>query len=691
VEIHIKLIVFGKLKSSFEIVVNEIMRTLIFLFLLCNISFAQYSSKMFDLIKTTYERSFNKEIINKYLSSNSEKDVNAALLSISQSEDTSFVPSIAKLDLNQYDNQIYFTLGQIGKCDQSLKFLWNILSTSSPPNSQPNIFFALGKIGSKDDLEKLINYYSSINGSGITLNGFSNAVLQFQNRGIKDDIVKNILMKEALSNTSKEEKLIALFTLARYGVTEFNEEQFYKLLQYHLNDDSIFNASFDQVVLMNINKPININYKILNQNFTSEIERFSFQLNLAKVLHFIHFKEFNYPQKNLDIYFELLGNKNENIALQSAVSLKKLKGSIPDSLIPGIKNHINEILFDKTKSEDIHGELLLTAYELFSDFDYYFSLLNKLDLPAKYKILFLSNNPDKGKAFNYLSGTYLNSNNLNDKINTLTELLNIKKDNSEQTQYIYIVKNALSSSYAPLISIAADGLDSSIIFNQKSDLKNIIYHQIDNYKNNPDYIEAIMSLINLSAKIDSNFYNDILSLTSKSELYSIRKFLATKTEKVNLGNKDLPKFEEIWSNAFKYQKAIIKTTKGDIEISFNSGIAPISVANFCMLANTGFYNEIIFHRVVPGFVIQAGDPTSTGWGGPGYDIVSEFSDSIFNIGSVGMASSGKDTEGSQFFIMQGFYPHLDSRYTLFATIDYGLDVITKITQSDKILSIDLME
>jgi cyclophilin family peptidyl-prolyl cis-trans isomerase len=200
-----------------------------------------------------------------------------------------------------------------------------------------------------------------------------------------------------------------------------------------------------------------------------------------------------------------------------------------------------------------------------------------------------------------------------------------------------------------------------------------------------------MSLINLSAKIDSNFYNDILSLTSKSELYSIRKFLATKTEKVNLGNKDLPKFEEIWSNAFKYQKAIIKTTKGDIEISFNSGIAPISVANFCMLANTGFYNEIIFHRVVPGFVIQAGDPTSTGWGGPGYDIVSEFSDSIFNIGSVGMASSGKDTEGSQFFIMQGFYPHLDSRYTLFATIDYGLDVITKITQSDKILSIDLME
>lgn len=74
-----------------------------------------------------------------------------------------------------------------------------------------------------------------------------------------------------------------------------------------------------------------------------------------------------------------------------------------------------------------------------------------------------------------------------------------------------------------------------------------------------------------------------------------------------------------------------------------------------MLAKQNFYNGILFHRVVPGFVIQAGDPTATGWGGPGYDIVSEYSDTNFDIGYVGMASAGKDTESSQFLLCKATF------------------------------------
>jgi len=106
-------------------------------------------------------------------------------------------------------------------------------------------------------------------------------------------------------------------------------------------------------------------------------------------------------------------------------------------------------------------------------------------------------------------------------------------------------------------------------------------------------------------------------------------------------------------------------------------------------AKQNFYEGIAFHRVVPGFVIQAGDPTATGWGGPGYDIVSEYSDTDFGIGYVGMASAGKDTESSQFFIMQGSHPHLDSRYTLFAKVIEGMDVVYNITEEDLIISIEL--
>ncbi|MCC6253361.1 MAG: peptidylprolyl isomerase [Ignavibacteriaceae bacterium] len=181
----------------------------------------------------------------------------------------------------------------------------------------------------------------------------------------------------------------------------------------------------------------------------------------------------------------------------------------------------------------------------------------------------------------------------------------------------------------------------------------------------------------------------MIEKTKSSELYSIRKFIASKTGNNKIGFKELDKFEDIWSYAFKYKQATIKTSKGDVIIQFYSDIAPISVANFCMLAKQNFYNGIAFHRVVPGFVIQAGDPTATGWGGPGYDIVSEFSDTDFKIGYVGMASAGKDTEGSQFFIMQGSHPHLDSRYTLFGKVIDGMDVVYNINEDDLIISVEL--
>ncbi len=96
-----------------------------------------------------------------------------------------------------------------------------------------------------------------------------------------------------------------------------------------------------------------------------------------------------------------------------------------------------------------------------------------------------------------------------------------------------------------------------------------------------------------------------------------------------------------------------------------------------------------FHRVVPGFVIQGGDPSATGWGGPGYNIISEFSPLTYQIGLVGMASAGKDTEGSQWFVMHGNYPHLNGRYSIFAKVIQGMDVVYKIDQNDKILNVQL--
>lgn len=109
--------------------------------------------------------------------------------------------------------------------------------------------------------------------------------------------------------------------------------------------------------------------------------------------------------------------------------------------------------------------------------------------------------------------------------------------------------------------------------------------------------------------------------------------------------------------------------------------APNTVANFIYLANKGFYDGTTFHRVIPGFVIQGGDPTGTGEGGPGYSIKGEFNDIPFDKGVVGMArSSDPDSAGSQFFITLGRFPHLDGKYCAFGIVIKGMDVAERISR-----------
>ncbi|NNG27121.1 MAG: peptidylprolyl isomerase [Ignavibacteriaceae bacterium] len=199
-----------------------------------------------------------------------------------------------------------------------------------------------------------------------------------------------------------------------------------------------------------------------------------------------------------------------------------------------------------------------------------------------------------------------------------------------------------------------------------------------------------MSLVNLSEKIDKEFYKEVIEKVKTSRLYSLRKFISDKTGVNFKGEKDLANFDEIVIYSPKYKSAEIKTDKGNFVIEFLPEYAPISVGNFCKLAEENFYNGIEFHRIVPGFVIQAGDPTETGWSGPGYDIISEFSPLPYEVGMVGMASAGKDTEGSQFFVMQGNYPHLNGRYSLFAKVIIGIEIVYKLEQGDKINSIQLL-
>jgi cyclophilin family peptidyl-prolyl cis-trans isomerase len=118
--------------------------------------------------------------------------------------------------------------------------------------------------------------------------------------------------------------------------------------------------------------------------------------------------------------------------------------------------------------------------------------------------------------------------------------------------------------------------------------------------------------------------------------------------------------------------------------------APGSVTNFLKLASEGYFNGKNFHRVVPNFVIQGGCNRGDGWGSEDYSIRSEFSLRKYKEGSVGMASAGKDTEGTQWFITHSPTPHLDGRYSIFAEVVEGMDVVHRIEIGDKIISVDIL-
>src|SRR5947207_6106133 len=126
--------------------------------------------------------------------------------------------------------------------------------------------------------------------------------------------------------------------------------------------------------------------------------------------------------------------------------------------------------------------------------------------------------------------------------------------------------------------------------------------------------------------------------------------------------------------------ATLHTNHGAIELELYSGEAPKTVENFTKLAGEGFYDGVIFHRVIPDFMIQGGDPTGTGMGGPGYQFEDEFNDHKIERGALAMANAGPNTNGSQFFIVTAdAAPWLDGKHTVFGRVTSGMDVVDEIS------------
>ncbi len=141
----------------------------------------------------------------------------------------------------------------------------------------------------------------------------------------------------------------------------------------------------------------------------------------------------------------------------------------------------------------------------------------------------------------------------------------------------------------------------------------------------------------------------------------------------------------------KQYTATIETEKGNLVLELFASDVPVTVNNFVFLVREGFYNGTTFHRVIPDFMAQGGDPTGTGTGGPGYSFADEFTKHTHVTGALSMANSGPNTNGSQFFITYAPQHHLNNHHSVFGQLTDGMDVLKSIKNGDTIVRITIQE
>lgn len=162
----------------------------------------------------------------------------------------------------------------------------------------------------------------------------------------------------------------------------------------------------------------------------------------------------------------------------------------------------------------------------------------------------------------------------------------------------------------------------------------------------------------------------------------------------SLAPKQWPNPPEMKIDPAKKYSAVIETSKGEIALTLYAKEAPKTVNNFVFLAREGFYDGVTFHRVIKDFMVQTGDPTGTGRGGPGYRFEDETRGSPYKHdgpGVLSMANAGPNTNGSQFFITHVPTPWLDGKHTIFGRVTSGQDVVNAIAQGDTIKTVRIVE
>lgn len=695
--------------------------TLLFLFIVSlSINAQIFSHSELEIIRLQDERTLGEgNKLLDYLNSRSDEIVIKALIALGNIGDTSAVQTIHTILLSDNRPNIRkhsaYALSLL-PCELSRNALLESLNQEKSEEVIPAVLEAFGFIGDKDNLITVSKYLS--NDVKIkTAQALS--IARFARRGIKDasgteclkilyqsgnqDVFRMIAcagfyirnrdllqpIKEILSSLTKNEN----YETRMWAFTSFAYTADENDLDYFINS---YESEKDWQVKVNILNSYNTIFRF-NQKLTNDSKLANFLINKGEGEDVLLSTT---ALKTLGNIFRNTSNDELRKEIKSRLEWFLIKDKAVDTETIGEAINAYSMIFkDETKNDliqrykDSEGYILkpfiISAFKYFDNASVYKDFRDLITNDVQNYV-----NKNKITDGEFIAGKELNPL-YRSFVETLAELKN--KANINDKEMMRLIFSEFTNSKDPsIIDICFTALNDSLYLDKRNEtamILNIDYQDLKYPKDKEAMKLFIREMGELKAiggieLLENNLKKDDYEIAFESSL-ALKK-ITGKDYKFNAKRKSFFNADNL--NSLEKKRIVeLNTTKGKIKIELFPKVAPLTVLNFIRLAEKGFYNNTLFHRVVPNFVIQGGDPLNNGSGGPEYTIRSEFSPMNSERGIFGMASEGKDTEGSQFFIMHSAYYHLDNSYTIFGKVISGMEIVDKIYINDYLIDIKIID
>ncbi|RPI18880.1 MAG: hypothetical protein EHM58_03870 [Ignavibacteriae bacterium] len=658
----------------------------------------------------------------QYLKSDNDLVLHRTLTALANIQDTTAVAEVSGILSDRLITPVFrvkaaFVLGQLNS-RRSVESLFKALENEQDKNVLSEIILSIGILGNETDLNRLLEYKSTYDEVNAAL---AMAISRFAYRKIININTVNKL-KEFINSTDQWELMrsssYAFARIPEKNLIEAARNEIIKLTQ----QDHPETRMWAYTALGRLKGADELKYLVEALSRESE---WKIKVNILNAIGSTN--KANISDSLLELLFNTAEQSNTSISLIALNVIGRLLDGF--TMTDEIKNKVKDRLqwyFIPAKAVDwqVKSEAVKTYARIFKDeakneLISYYSTTTNYDIKADiirslsyisdgliYREVRDSISADVQRynaQKNITSGEMISGDEMAKLYKAFVELVynvSSKVDEENKNNIRLIFSEFLSSRNPAIVDLCLGALKDSMFAKYKDETSQILLFDYNDLQY-PKDLDIMLMYIQTMGELKITKANDLLKKNLSSENYDIAKTSADALFIITGKNYEkkikVKKYRTDFNWAFieslmKRSVANIKTNRGIIKIQLEISNAPFTSQSFVKLADKHYFDNLIFHRVIPNFVIQGGDPTGTGFSGPGYSIRTEINQSgSFGPYVVGMASSGKDTEGSQFFITHSSQPHLDTKYTVFGKMIDGQQVVDEIQVGDFIESVSFSE